>query len=785
MTIRAGRLAALIAAVLAAASVAAPARADCPTLPALACGATVSGNTTRGAAATADWSCLAWDLAGPEETWVVTPAATTDLLVRVTPAAGFDVALVVLTGGCDPSADCVVARDRGAAGRAEGLRVAVTAGEPVYVVVDGYASGGAYTIEAACGVSSQEFDCADGLDDDGDTRIDCLDADCAARAECLPDEADCGDGVDNDGDGATDCDDLDCYLDPDCLRFETDCSDGVDEDADGATDCDDDDCAEYPECAPDVCTAAAVLGCGSSQQGSTVGVADGMGLYDCVPVAYIGGERVFAFSPAAAAVATVTVTPGELGFDVALFVLTGGCAPQRCTNLRDFFPGGFPETIEFLVRGGEDYFLVVDGYESAGTFGVSLTCRPPSTEVDCADGRDDDGDGPADCEDPDCAADRACAPCREEGFEPNGSPDAATRLPGAGEWPGLVIADREDQDWYALALCAGAWLTIDARFAHAAGDIDLTLLTAAGEPLASANSANDNERLELLATRGGTHYLVVSARDGRCTPYALAVAIDETGCAAREVDCGDGVDDDGDGATDCADPDCAGDPACGPRPPEADCDDGADDDGDGATDCADPDCAGDPACGPRPPEADCDDGADDDGDGATDCADPDCAGDPACGPPSSEADCDDGADDDGDGATDCADPDCAGDPACGPVEPAPDVAGPGADTASPPDAAPDVAVDAARPPDIREETAPAPDAVAREDVARGPDARPEEDTAAAEDDGGRRPPRGSGSGSSGCSAAPTGRAGLLPVVLSALLLLLPLLRRRRAGLPRR
>ena len=30
--------------------------------------------------------------------------------------------------------------------------------------------------------------------------------------------------------------------------------------------------------------------------------------------------------------------------------------------------------------------------------------------------------------------------------------------------------------------------------------------------------------------------------------------------------CNDGIDNDGDGAVDCADPDCAGDPACGPSP---------------------------------------------------------------------------------------------------------------------------------------------------------------------------------------------------------------------------
>ena len=123
-------------------------------------------------------------------------------------------------------------------------------------------------------------------------------------------------------------------------------------------------------------------------------------------------------------------------------------------------------------------------------------------------------------------------------------------------------------------------------------------------------------------------------------------------------DCTNGVDDDGDGLADCADPDCAADPAC--IIPE-DCTNTVDDDGDGLADCADPDCAADPAC--IIPE-DCSNTIDDDGDGLADCADPDCVGDPACTP----EDCSNTIDDDGDGLADCADPDCVGDPACTPED---------------------------------------------------------------------------------------------------------------------
>jgi YVTN family beta-propeller protein len=135
-----------------------------------------------------------------------------------------------------------------------------------------------------------------------------------------------------------------------------------------------------------------------------------------------------------------------------------------------------------------------------------------------------------------------------------------------------------------------------------------------------------------------------------------------------ETSCFDGVDGDGDGVADELDSDCAGcfifpdsfnlgsgeariqfvsGPAC-PFEPGPDCDDGVDNDGDGVADEADPDCniEGSHISGPN-----CDDGIDNDGDELTDGEDPGCneAGEEACS---------DGIDNDGDGATDGLDPGC-------------------------------------------------------------------------------------------------------------------------------
>jgi len=132
-----------------------------------------------------------------------------------------------------------------------------------------------------------------------------------------------------------------------------------------------------------------------------------------------------------------------------------------------------------------------------------------------------------------------------------------------------------------------------------------------------------------------------------------------------ESNCSNGVDDDLDGAVDCFDPDCAGDPACAAGPEL--CSGGADEDGDGLIDCADPDC-NNQSCGlgcvctaGAPKETSCSDTNDNDGDGFTDCLDPDCAADPAC--IGAEV-CDDLTDNDGDGEVDCYDPACALTPFC-------------------------------------------------------------------------------------------------------------------------
>lgn len=133
--------------------------------------------------------------------------------------------------------------------------------------------------------------------------------------------------------------------------------------------------------------------------------------------------------------------------------------------------------------------------------------------------------------------------------------------------------------------------------------------------------------------------------------------------------CFDMRDNDCNGAFDCADAACTGDPACGCVPRMEICTNMDDDDCDMLADCDDPDCAMSPTCACVPTPEDCGNGLDDDCDLAVDCSDMDCAGAPECCVASPER-CGNMTDDDCDMRVDCDDPDCAMNPLC--VAPCPD-----------------------------------------------------------------------------------------------------------------
>ena len=125
--------------------------------------------------------------------------------------------------------------------------------------------------------------------------------------------------------------------------------------------------------------------------------------------------------------------------------------------------------------------------------------------------------------------------------------------------------------------------------------------------------------VSISVTAGAQYYVQIGGWNGSVGDSELIIEL-------NEGDCFDGIDGDGDGLTDCADPECAA--VC---VEVGNCNDGIDNDADGAIDCVDIDCQFDAICQEA---GNCTDGVDNDLDGDIDCVDIDCATDIACLPPS-------------------------------------------------------------------------------------------------------------------------------------------------------
>jgi hypothetical protein len=223
-----------------------------------------------------------------------------------------------------------------------------------------------------------------------------------------------------------------------------------------------------------------------------------------------------------------------------------------------------PETLS--SQAGTGCGVVVTAHVVAS---CSCEADPHAPAEICGDGRDNDGDGLRECEDPGCIElDGSCAAHEAD------------------------CADGEDNDRDGAVDCA------DPDCAQADG--------CRYEPVEICGDAVDNDGDGLIDC---------------ADPDCAAACVPEEQCA-------NGIDDDGDGLIDCADRRCAGEGACASDVER--CHDGVDNDGDGMIDCADPDCADSPLCVAIGPTETCAPGIDGDGDGLAGCADPDCRSHPSC-----------------------------------------------------------------------------------------------------------------------------------------------------------
>jgi hypothetical protein len=179
--------------------------------------------------------------------------------------------------------------------------------------------------------------------------------------------------------------------------------------------------------------------------------------------------------------------------------------------------------------------------------------------------------------------------------------DGVASFEGEGPPPCPVEGDPDYADTHCTGLEVEAtgsrfgpshYLTVTAE--DDSGDNPMVTLTVAselGEPLIIGPRAPG--RIGIVLRAEGIYRVTVTADDSRRCDDAAEDSICRTiialGVEIPPEDCGNGLDDDQDGAIDCDDADCDGQPACAGAVEL--CDNLLDDDGDGEVDCADSDCS--------------------------------------------------------------------------------------------------------------------------------------------------------------------------------------------------
>ena len=189
-------------------------------------------------------------------------------------------------------------------------------------------------------------------------------------------------------------------------------------------------------------------------------------------------------------------------------------------------------------------------------------------EASCTDGFDDDGDGDIDCDDSDCADNVTCqTECVDVGFDLGTAVGTAVAVgTNAGEIDDTdgscsVAFGGEDVNFLWTAPASGTY-----TFSTIGSTYDTVLYASTscvGEEIECNDDSNFNggntysELLDMYVVGGETIVLTVDAYEYfESGTYSLDIT------STFEGSCDDGLDDDADGLTDCADSDCSFDASC-------------------------------------------------------------------------------------------------------------------------------------------------------------------------------------------------------------------------------
>jgi hypothetical protein len=448
--------------------------------------------------------------------------------------------------------------------------------------------------------------CTDGIDDDCNGFTDCMDPACFGNRACVvPGQEICNNGIDDNNDGLVDCADPECIGSPACkpTMGPEICNDGIDDNGDGLVDCADPQCVSFPACLTVACQVDVdfgTLAAHGSDVIRTIDTTTAMLAYaTCAPAGGLG--KVGTFVLASAADVRLNFTQDPTGAHVVALFRAGAnqaCDqnPVECVNA-----GAMSAQHTFAGLAAGTYWLIVASYpgtESQTTVELS-TGSAQTTEI-CDNGIDDDGNGLIDCQDlacqsaPNCAAQQCrpdvafgalimnAPPRNVPAFSTSGLPDRFhPSCAGASTGGDVTIG-------FTLPEAGGLLLTYDQTDGrmpqvegHAFGlfrlpDPGLSCDTNQRSCLFPSNKDGPSPTgsISFSSLAAGNYVLIVKAMSvAQEGPLKL---LQLSAFQNRQVEiCNNGIDDDGNGLIDCADPACFGVAGCAAPACSADFDLGA------------------------------------------------------------------------------------------------------------------------------------------------------------------------------------------------------------------
>ena len=379
------------------------------------------------------------------------------------------------------------------------------------------------------------------------------------------------------------------------------CTNGADDDGDGLVDCEDADCSGNPSCIPpaagDECVSAEIASLGSNPFDSTNATTGADPIPDAATCSQgLGsmlGDIWFIYQPTESG--SLFVTTCSIGsFDSDLVAYTGSCASLvtlTCNGDVNQNPSTtcqqYWSELTMDVTAGETYWFRIGawgtphpGNGSPGPGELTLELTPSGPVENCSNGVDDDGDGLADCEDTDCAADPACLPaipgneCDLALTAILGSNPLDTTSMTTGADPiddsnctGAFLGEFVQDVWYVFTPSStGEYVIATCDTVNFDSDILVYSGTCGAlTPIACNGDGTNCAGLTSSVTVNLNSGDPILIRVGGWNPAAVGTGtleISTTAPPPPPENCSNGIDDDLDGLADCEDTDCIADPDC-------------------------------------------------------------------------------------------------------------------------------------------------------------------------------------------------------------------------------